>query len=131
MTRLASGVCVASLALASAQQPGAQKDNKHPSFTTSTCDAAGVCTAAQKSVVLDSNWMWVHKTGTYQPNCFDDNKWNAQMCPDPTTCAAGCGEMYCSEVCRAACAWWRLLSSSCSQPCKSLNRPHAAALHAM
>jgi len=78
------------IGLASAQQPGTQKDNKHPSLTTSTCDADGTCTAAQKEIALDSNWMWVHKTGTYQPNCFDNNVWNAAMCPDPVTCAKDC-----------------------------------------
>ena len=65
-------------------------DNGHPALSVSTCTASG-CTAEAKKVALDSNWLWVHKTGTYKPNCFDNNTWNSAICADPATCAAACG----------------------------------------
>lgn len=41
------------------------------------------------SVVLDSNWRWLHSTsGT--TNCYTGNTWDTSLCPDPVTCATNC-----------------------------------------
>ena len=34
--------------------------------------------------------MWLHQKGTYQPNCYKGDSWDAAVCPDPVTCAANC-----------------------------------------
>ena len=44
------------------------------------------CPRWQQSIVLDSNWMWVHKKGGYV-NCYTGNQWDKTICPDPKTCA--------------------------------------------
>ncbi len=41
-----------------------------------------------KSIVLDSNWHWIHN-GQYT-NCYKDSDWNKELCPDPKTCAENC-----------------------------------------
>jgi|EP01047_Picozoa_sp_COSAG01_P070496 cellulose 1,4-beta-cellobiosidase len=73
---------------AHAQQPGDQKHDMHPPLTVSDCTASG-CTPRQASVVVDANWMWVHKKGTYT-NCYEGNQWDKGLCPDPATCAKNC-----------------------------------------
>lgn len=75
-------------ALTTAQQPGHQKDNQHPPLQISECTSSG-CTQVQKSIVLDSNWMWTHKTGT-STNCYTGDEWDKDICPDPQTCAQNC-----------------------------------------
>jgi cellulose 1,4-beta-cellobiosidase len=75
------------LAVAYAQKVGTFTAENHPSLTWSTCTASG-CTEVQGSVVLDSNWRWVHdSTGT---NCYTGNTWNSNLCPDDVTCAENC-----------------------------------------
>ena len=71
-------------ALASAQQPGHQKQNAYPPLSIQQCsnssgDGGASCTTEQKSIVLDSNWMWTHKDGTYI-NCFTGNAWDPTLC---------------------------------------------------
>lgn len=72
-----------------AQQPGTLTAEVHPKMTIQRCTAPGACTTEQHTVVLDSNWRWLHSTSG-STNCYDGNKWNAALCPDPTTCAANC-----------------------------------------
>ena len=71
------------------QQPGHQKDNKHPPISYSECTAPGSCTSSTGGIVLDANWMWTHTTDGYK-NCFTGNTWDSTECPDDDTCAKNC-----------------------------------------
>ncbi|KAG8900472.1 Exoglucanase 1 [Tulasnella sp. 403] len=63
------------LAVASAQQVGTNTAEVHPKLPTQKCTGnPGVCTTQQTSIVLDSNWRWVHFTGGYN-NCYTGNTW--------------------------------------------------------
>ncbi|CAE8715919.1 unnamed protein product [Polarella glacialis] len=53
-----------------------------------TCSALGDCTKETLTVVMDSNWRWIHD-GQYT-NCFKDGAWDAMLCPDPDTCSSNC-----------------------------------------
>ena len=75
------------LAVVHAQQAGTNTAEKHPPLTVQQCSAGGSCTTQQRSIVLDSNWRWVHTTSGYT-NCYTGNTWNTTICPDPATCAA-------------------------------------------
>ncbi|KAJ7078311.1 cellulase [Mycena belliarum] len=77
------------LAVAYGQQVGTQVAETHPTLSSSKCTAGGSCTTASTSVVLDSNWRWLHSTKD-TTNCYTGNTWDATLCPDPTTCAANC-----------------------------------------
>lgn len=76
-------------AVASGQQIGTQLAETHPSLPIQQCTAPGSCSTLQTSVVLDSNWRWVHST-TGTTNCYTGNTWDATLCPDATTCAKNC-----------------------------------------
>ncbi|KAI5787305.1 glycoside hydrolase [Geopyxis carbonaria] len=81
-----------SLALATAataQQVGTLTAESHPSLSWKKCTTSGGCTTQTGSVVLDSNWRWLHSTSS-STNCYDGNTWNATLCPDPVTCASNC-----------------------------------------
>lgn len=72
-----------------AQQAGTLTTETHPSLTWSKCAAGGSCTTVTGSVVIDSNWRWVHSTSG-STNCYTGNTWDATLCPDDVTCAANC-----------------------------------------
>ncbi|KAG8980251.1 Exoglucanase 1 [Tulasnella sp. JGI-2019a] len=76
-------------AIGRAQQVGTQLAEVHPALNWSSCTKTGGCTVQAGKVVLDANWRWVHTTTGYT-NCYTGNKWDATICPDPTTCAANC-----------------------------------------
>ena len=76
------------LAMAYGQQAGTNTPETHPTLPSQQCTAAG-CTTLQTSVVLDSNWRWLHST-TGSNNCYTGNTWDASICPDPVTCAENC-----------------------------------------
>ena len=71
------------------QQIGTLETETHPKLTWQQCSAAGSCSDVAGSVVLDSNWRWLHNTDG-SDNCYDGNAWADQFCPDPETCAANC-----------------------------------------
>lgn len=73
---------------ARAQQAGTLTAETHPPLTVSQCTASG-CTTSTQSIVLDSNWRWLHDVSGYT-NCYTGNTWNATLCPDGSTCAANC-----------------------------------------
>jgi cellulose 1,4-beta-cellobiosidase len=50
-----------------AQQPGAYTPEVHPLLPTQTCSRAHGCVTANTSVVLDSNYRWLHNVGGYSP----------------------------------------------------------------
>jgi cellulose 1,4-beta-cellobiosidase len=56
------------LVAAKAQQIGTFQSEVHPPLTWSTCSADGSCTTTDGSIVLDSNWRWVHQVGS-TTNC--------------------------------------------------------------
>ncbi|KAB8076155.1 putative 1,4-beta-D-glucan cellobiohydrolase A [Aspergillus leporis] len=72
-----------------AQQAGTLKAETHPSLTWQKCAAGGSCTQQSGSVVLDSNWRWLHSTKD-STNCYTGNTWDASLCPDNEACAANC-----------------------------------------
>ncbi|KAK0436865.1 cellobiohydrolaseI [Armillaria borealis] len=71
------------------QQVGTYTTETHPTLTVQQCSAGGSCTTQSKSVVLDSNWRWLHSASDYT-NCYTGNEWDSTLCPDVTTCTANC-----------------------------------------
>ncbi|KAN0095041.1 glycoside hydrolase family 7 protein, partial [Hyaloscypha variabilis] len=82
---LAASVLAASVL---AQVPGTLTPEVHPSLTSQSCTKAGGCVNLNTSVVLDSQYRWMHNVGGYT-NCVN-NGFNSTFCPDPTTCAKTC-----------------------------------------
>ncbi|KAJ8075098.1 hypothetical protein PM082_019425 [Marasmius tenuissimus] len=71
-----------------AQQVGTNTAETHPKLSWSKCSAGGSCATQQGSVVLDSNWRWLHDTSL--TNCYTGNEWDSSLCPDGQTCATNC-----------------------------------------
>ncbi|KAJ7681851.1 cellulase [Mycena polygramma] len=84
----ASLISLCFLAVAYGQQVGTQVAETHPTMSSQKCTAAG-CTTLSTSVVLDSNWRWLHSVNS-TTNCYTGNTWDQTLCPDPTTCTANC-----------------------------------------
>ncbi|KAJ6559951.1 exocellulase [Mycena capillaripes] len=84
----ASLISLCFLAVAYGQQIGTQVPENHPTMSSQKCTASG-CTTQSTSVVLDSNWRWLHSVNS-TTNCYTGNAWDATLCPDPTTCTANC-----------------------------------------
>jgi len=76
-------------AVATAQQIGTQLAEVHPALPIESCAAGGACTTLDTSVVLDSNWRWVHETSS-TTNCYTGNTWDASICSSAETCAENC-----------------------------------------
>ncbi|KAF2226827.1 glycoside hydrolase [Elsinoe ampelina] len=76
------------LAQAYGQQAGTSTPETHPKLATQSCTASG-CTNVQNSIVLDSNWRWVHNVGGYT-NCYSGQTWNSQYCASGSACAQNC-----------------------------------------
>ncbi|KAE8358685.1 putative 1,4-beta-D-glucan cellobiohydrolase A [Aspergillus caelatus] len=72
-----------------AQQAGTLTAETHPSLTWQKCAAGGTCTEQKGSVVLDSNWRWLHSVDG-STNCYTGNTWDASLCPDNESCASNC-----------------------------------------
>ncbi|KAF8149106.1 cellobiohydrolase I-II [Crassisporium funariophilum] len=68
---------------------GTYQAETHPSLTWQKCTAGGGCTSTSGSVVLDSNWRWVHTAGDYT-NCYTGNTWDSTLCSDNVACAQNC-----------------------------------------
>lgn len=77
------------VAAVKAQQACTLTTETKPSLSWSTCTSAGSCTSTSGSVVIDSNWRWVHDVDGYT-NCYTGNEWNTTICPDDETCASAC-----------------------------------------
>ncbi|KAJ3125775.1 hypothetical protein HK098_008235 [Nowakowskiella sp. JEL0407] len=85
-----SAVAATTLAsLVAGQQVGTQQTETHPTLSTQQCTKSGGCTTISGSVVLDSNWRWLHTTSGTK-NCYDGNTWDSTLCPDNKTCATNC-----------------------------------------
>jgi cellulose 1,4-beta-cellobiosidase len=64
------------ISLAAAQQAGSQKGNEyHPPLHLGTCTKDNGCQKQERSVVLDANWRWVHKTNDWH-NCYTGSDWD-------------------------------------------------------
>jgi cellulose 1,4-beta-cellobiosidase len=73
--------------IALAQQPGAYTPEVHPTLPSEVCTRAG-CKAVNTSIVLDSNYRWLHEVGGYD-NCVV-NGFNTTICPNATACGQNC-----------------------------------------
>ena len=71
------------------QLRGHQSVEHHPSLIVHMCTLAGGCIPTRKSVVMDSNWRWIHKVNSSE-NCYDNNEWDKTACPDVATCSKNC-----------------------------------------
>jgi cellulose 1,4-beta-cellobiosidase len=76
------------LGLGSSLEIGTQQSENHPKLTWQQYTSSGSSTQQSGSIVLDSNWRWVHDSGT--TNCYDGNEWSSDLCPDPETCSSNC-----------------------------------------
>jgi cellulose 1,4-beta-cellobiosidase len=76
---------------AQAQQPGTNTAEVHPLLQTQKCTLNGGCKPANTSIVLDSNFRWLHNVGGYS-NCFDDQAkaFNQSICTDADSCVKNC-----------------------------------------
>ncbi|KAF2494759.1 cellobiohydrolaseI [Lophium mytilinum] len=72
-----------------AQQPGELTPEAHPSLSSKRCTLAGGCVSVNSSIVLDSNYRWLHNVGGYT-NCVGSSGFDPEICPDIETCAANC-----------------------------------------
>ncbi|GES61459.1 cellobiohydrolase celD [Aspergillus terreus] len=72
-----------------AQQAGTLTEEVHPPLTWQKCTAEGSCTEQSGSVVIDSNWRWLHSTDG-STNCYTGNTWDESLCPDNESCAENC-----------------------------------------
>lgn len=75
-------------ALAAAQQPGQYTSEVHPSLPSERCTLRNGCVAANTSVVLDSQYRWIHNVGGYD-SCTP-NGFNPTYCPDVESCGKNC-----------------------------------------
>ncbi|EJD00164.1 uncharacterized protein FOMMEDRAFT_136243 [Fomitiporia mediterranea MF3/22] len=85
----AGSLLFALLAVVHGQQVGTLTAENHPSLSVQQCSQGGSCSTQSRSVVLDSNWRWLHQVGT-STNCYTGNTWDTSLCPDAVTCAQNC-----------------------------------------
>lgn len=74
--------------IASAQQIGTLTTETHPKLTWKKCTTSGGCVSQAASVVLDSNWRWLHRT-TSSSNCYTGQAFITE-CTDGVWCAQNC-----------------------------------------
>ncbi|KAJ3509247.1 hypothetical protein NMY22_g16357 [Coprinellus aureogranulatus] len=82
-------VSLSLLSVAFGQQVGTLNTETHPSLPWQQCTRSGCTNKSSGSVVLDSNWRWVHNTEGYT-NCYTGQDWNKEICTDGKTCANKC-----------------------------------------
>ncbi|KAJ7841854.1 exoglucanase-like protein 1 precursor [Mycena leptocephala] len=92
MSRSSLLVIAALLPAALSQLAGTNTAEVHPTLTWQKCTGTGgtSCTTQSSSVVLDSNWRWLHDGVSGDTNCYTGNTWDTTFCPDGKTCAANC-----------------------------------------
>jgi cellulose 1,4-beta-cellobiosidase len=73
-----------------AQLGGQYTQEVHPLLPTQQCTTHG-CKTMNTSIVLDSNYRWLHNNGGYDA-CNPQN--DAVHCPNATACAANCGKCF-------------------------------------
>ncbi|TVY31989.1 putative 1,4-beta-D-glucan cellobiohydrolase B, partial [Lachnellula subtilissima] len=72
----------------SAQQPGTYTPEVHPTLTSQQCTKAGGCVTVNTSVVLDSNFRWLHNVGG-SDSCVSQG-FNTSVCADAESCSTDC-----------------------------------------
>lgn len=77
------------VATVKAQQVCTLNTESKPSLSWQTCTAAGSCTTNAGTVVIDSNWRWVHDVNS-STNCYTGNTWDTSICSTDATCAQDC-----------------------------------------
>jgi cellulose 1,4-beta-cellobiosidase len=87
MTFLTAAALLATVV--TAQQIGTNTPEVHPLLPSQKCTRFGGCKTQNTSVVLDSQYRWLHATGGYN-NCQVNGGWNSTLCPDGATCAENC-----------------------------------------
>ncbi|KAJ7714986.1 exoglucanase-like protein 1 precursor [Mycena metata] len=92
MSRSGLLVIAALLPIALSQLAGTNTPEVHPALTWQKCTGTGgtSCTTQSSTVVLDSNWRWLHDGVSGDTNCYTGNTWDTTFCPDGKTCAANC-----------------------------------------
>ncbi|KAJ7441140.1 cellobiohydrolaseI [Mycena latifolia] len=92
MSRSGLLVIAALLPVALSQLAGTNTPEVHPALTWQKCTGTGgtSCTTQSSTVVLDSNWRWLHDGVSGDTNCYTGNTWDTTFCPDGKTCAANC-----------------------------------------
>lgn len=73
--------------IALAQQQGTYTPEVHPQLLSQNCTSAG-CRTLNTSVVLDSNYRWLHNVGGYD-SCNPAGL-SPDYCPNVTACATNC-----------------------------------------
>ena len=81
-------VISAIVAAAAAQQIGTVTAEVHPILPSWECTVKGGCAAKNTTVVLDSDYRWIHTVGGYD-SC-KGNGLDPTLCPDAATCAKNC-----------------------------------------
>merc|ERR1711910_230868 len=92
LQRIMKLILLAILPIVLGQQIGHQKEESHLPFKLFKCNDP-LCSSSnyeKMSLVLDSNWRWLHKMDDYV-NCYEGNSWDSSYCPDPVSCAQNCG----------------------------------------
>ncbi|KAF7365259.1 Glucanase [Mycena venus] len=92
MSRSGLLVLAALLPVVLSQLAGTNIPETHPSLTWQKCTGTGgtSCTTQSASIVIDSNWRWLHEGVSGTTNCYTGNTWDTSICPDGKTCAANC-----------------------------------------
>ncbi|KAF8153609.1 Exoglucanase 1 [Mycena galopus ATCC 62051] len=92
MSRSGLLVLAALLPVALGQLVGTNQPETHPALTWQKCTGTGgtSCTTQSSTIVLDSNWRWLHEGASGTTNCYTGNTWDTSICPDGKTCAANC-----------------------------------------
>jgi cellulose 1,4-beta-cellobiosidase len=81
-------VTAAFAATALAQVPGEYTPEVHPNLSSQVCRRFGGCHTVNTSVVLDSNYRWLHNVGGY--NACKPSNFDPVYCPNITACAQNC-----------------------------------------
>ena len=86
---MASLAIIVFSSLAAAQQIGTNTPEIHPNLPSQKCTLSGGCQTVNTSIVLDSQYRWLHTVGGYT-NCQANGVFDPSICPDATTCAQNC-----------------------------------------
>jgi len=88
MVSIIFGLAATLIPFVSAQQPGTYTPEVHPTLTSQQCTKAGGCITVNTSVVLDSNYRWLHNVGG-SDNCTSQG-FNTSVCADVESCSTDC-----------------------------------------
>jgi cellulose 1,4-beta-cellobiosidase len=67
---------------------GTAGSESHPSLSWKQCTSSGSCSDQRGSVVIDSNWRWLHDNNS--KNCYDGNEWVSDLASSPEQCSNNC-----------------------------------------